>query len=357
MRHRRLASLLYVHVALALGCGSGSVGTPDTEDGTQTSSAETSGVAGTSSTSVASAPGSGSTTMAATSSSGPATGAVTTGSGGSSTGSGRSSSSGTGEPTTGEASWEPLVFSVMGDVPYAPEEYGVLVQQVADHNATSPSEFMVHVGDIKSGSPICFEVTFADVSEILLGLAVPTFVLPGDNEWNDCILNIDASWGWWVEYFSRFNEAWPASPIVERQDVRDENFAWTSEGVLLVGINLVGGFVHDAGEWAERLEQDAQWVESQFEDHPGVYAAVIFAHAHPTADHAAYVSRMESAALDFGRPVLFIHGDGHSWIDDVPFAAPNIRRIQVDRGGNAPPLQVTVDENAAEVFATERMPL
>ncbi len=37
-------------------------------------------------------------------------------------------------------------------------------------------------------------------------------------------------------------------------------------------------------------------------------------------------------------------------------AAPNIRRIQVDRRENAPPLQVTVDENAAEVFATERMP-
>lgn len=267
-----------------------------------------------------------------------------------------SSSSGQGDDTTGEASWEPLVFSVMGDVPYAPEEYGILVQQVADHNALSPSEFMVHVGDIKSGSPICFEVTYQDVSTALAGLAVPTFVLPGDNEWNDCILNIDESWAWWEEYFSRFNEAWPASPTVERQEVRDENFAWTSEGVLLVGINLVGGLVHNAEEWAERLDQDAQWVESQFEAHPGVYAAVIFAHANPTGDHTAYVTRMESAALDFGRPVLFIHGDGHSWIDDVPFAAANIRRIQVDRGGNAPPLQVTVEEGAAEVFATERMP-
>lgn len=242
----------------------------------------------------------------------------------------------------------------MGDVPYAPEEYETLVQQVADHNATSPSEFMVHVGDIKSGSAICFEYTYQDVSAVLAGLAVPTFVLPGDNEWNDCVLNIDESWGWWEEYFSRFNEAWRDSPIVERQAARDENFAWTSEGVVLLGINLVGGFVHDPDEWALRLDQDAQWVETQFEQNPDAYAAVIFAHANPSTDHAAFVTRMEAAALDFDRPVLFIHGDGHSWIDDAPFAAPNVRRIQVDRGGSAPPLEVTVDSMGAETFAVDR---
>lgn len=68
------------------------------------------------------------------------------------------------------------------------------------------------------------------------------------------------------------------------------------------------------------------------------------------------VSAMEAAAVDFGRPVLFVHGDGHNWLDDVPFAAPNIRRIQVEPGGAAVPLQVTVDARAAETFTLERMP-
>lgn len=339
----RPCSLLLSSSCLALACGGDDAS--DTSAGT-TGAMETSSSSGTTSPAQT-----GSTSGPASSSSGAdeSTTAMAETSSGSSTGEGDS--------TTGEQGVQPLVFSVMGDVPYGFDEYPILTQQIQDHNAISPSTFMVHVGDIKSSSVICFEATFQDVSGMLAELDVPTFVLPGDNEWNDCTLNIDQSWGWWVEYFSRFNEAWPDTPVVERQDVRDENFAWVSEEVLLMGINLVGGAVHDADEWALRLEQDSQWVESQLAAHPEVYAAVLFGHANPSADHAAFVSRLEAAAIAFDKPMLFIHGDGHAWIDDVPFAAPNLRRVQVEQGGDAPPLQVTVDQEAAEPFALDRMAL
>ncbi len=243
----------------------------------------------------------------------------------------------------------------MGDVPYTLAEYDVLAAQVAGHNASSPSSFMVHLGDIKPGAWDCDEAIYQDVSQILLGLEVPTFIVPGDNEWNDCEYP-DTAWGFWLQYLSRFEEAWPTAPRVVRQDVRDENFAWQQDGVVFMGINLVGGALHDIDEWTLRLAQDGQWVEEHLAASPNAYAAVIFAHAHPNPAHIAYVNRMEAAAERFARPVLFVHGDGHTWIDDTPFDAENIRRVQVDAGGGALPLQVTVDPDAAEVFTLERAP-
>ena len=80
----------------------------------------------------------------------------------------------------------PITFTVIGDVPYGSSEIPEFEQAVADHNVYSPSDFFVHVGDIKSGSSSCVESHYATAADILHGLAVPAYIVPGDNEWNDC---------------------------------------------------------------------------------------------------------------------------------------------------------------------------
>src|SRR5262245_61224918 len=46
----------------------------------------------------------------------------------------------------------PIVFSATGDVPYGDAEVPIFQDQVNHHNVYSPSDFFVHLGDIKSGS-------------------------------------------------------------------------------------------------------------------------------------------------------------------------------------------------------------
>ncbi|OIR11272.1 MAG: hypothetical protein BEU05_00825 [Marine Group III euryarchaeote CG-Bathy2] len=247
-----------------------------------------------------------------------------------------------------------VIFSAMGDVPYSNDQKAFLAKQITTHNAQSPSSFAVHVGDIKSGvDASCNESTYETVASQLLQLSVPTFIIPGDNEWNDCP-DPDEAWGYWETWYNEFEQNWFDAPTVERQDVRHENFAFTRDGVLFVGINLVGGDVHDAAEWDTRMGQNNDWIEAQFVAHgDSVHAAVIFGHALPSSDNEPFFDRFVPSVENFGLPTLYLHGDGHTWIHDYPFAAANLLRVQVDSGGNL--VEVTVlPVGSAEPFHFER---
>ena len=247
----------------------------------------------------------------------------------------------------------------MGDMPYGPEDEELLPVQINQHNANSPSRFMVHLGDIKTGASPCVEPTYASVAATLAELEVRTYVVVGDNEWNDCE-DPDEAWGFWQTHFEGFHTQWPGEPEVASQESRPENLAWIEEGVLFMAITLPGGATHDQGEWDAFLAEGASWVETQlFGAPPEVYAAVLFGHAFPVAKHAPFILPFRAAVSDFARPVLYLHGDAHFWVQDQPWPEPNLFRVMVEPGGVADPVQVTVDPNAQDLagaFAFERDP-
>lgn len=57
---------------------------------------------------------------------------------------------------------------------------------ISKHNAIKASQFVVHLGDIKPGAGACDETVYQDVQRILIEFKVPTFIVLGDNEYNDC---------------------------------------------------------------------------------------------------------------------------------------------------------------------------
>jgi len=163
----------------------------------------------------------------------------------------------------------------------------------------------------------------------------------------------------------RFDENWPNNLGVVRQPEREENFAFTHQGVLFLGINLVGGKVHDWEEWEARIEENRLWVKKQFQLHSAdANAAVIFAHANPGTSflgnfmysHNAFQPLIDylntGTDADFPKPILFIHGDGHIWIEDHPFltAGTRITRIQLTQGGLETPLKVEVTDDRLKPF-------
>ncbi|MDA0347904.1 MAG: hypothetical protein O3C43_03575 [Verrucomicrobia bacterium] len=261
-----------------------------------------------------------------------------------------------------------LTFAVMGDVPYGltPDEIRaeeiILKQQIADLNQNDSLSFVMHVGDIKKGIPPCEPGVYKTVAGILRTNKHPTFIIPGDNEWNDC-QNPEEAWKLWEANFTRFDEHWPNELGVVRQSNRQENFSFVIQGTLFIGINMVGGKVHDWKEWESRIEDDRQWIETQFKRHSrDCNAAVIFTHANPGAKvggtfelkiHAfGPVIEYLDKETDFAKPILLIHGDGHKWIEDHPFptAGDRITRVQVTAGGLEAPLQVEVRKDASNPF-------
>lgn len=244
-----------------------------------------------------------------------------------------------------------LTFSAMGDVPYSPEESERLVEQVA--KIPAEADFVVHVGDIKKGDVPCLEPMYEQVATTLKQCRVPVFIIPGDNEWNDCF-RPEVAWQHWRRHLLKLDQHWMHGFDVARQEERDENFAFVHKQVLLIGVNLVGGRVLDKQAWQQRMVDDADWIDSQVEAHqPDVEAMVVFTHAGPGENQTVFFDRFEVAARRFGNPILLIHGDGHRWVYDRPFRARNVWRVQVDQGGIAPPVLVRVTERA-EPFQFDR---
>lgn len=249
-----------------------------------------------------------------------------------------------------------LTFSVIGDVPRSIHEDTLLQRQIEAHNQYSPSEFMIHVGDIKSGGAPCDEEVYRRVSGFLLQLSVPTFIVPGDNEWNDCA-HPDSAWHFWSKYFIEFDKNWPHEFALSRQEGAAQNIAWVSKHILLIGVNLVGGRIHEQSAWTDMMEKAGAWIGSQLSrNNNSVQAAVIFAQAHPREKHALFMEKFLQEVNKFEKPVLFIHGDGHRWLYNRPWHLPNLTRVQVDQGRIALPLEVTVDVKVDSIFQFERKP-
>jgi hypothetical protein len=247
-----------------------------------------------------------------------------------------------------------VTFYAMGDVPYKPEEDILLPQQLKD--LPNDAEFVIHVGDIKGGGPPCVEAVYQKVSGMLRKSTAPVFIIPGDNEWNDCSdPGPDQAWFYWNQYFRRFDNHWNHSFPVFRQIEHEENFSFVRNRVLFIGLNIVGGLVHDPAEWRQRHSDGLQWIRrnlAKFGNEAG--CLVLFGHANPQQKHDDFFGPLNKVAQDFNKPILYLHGDGHNWIYDRPFDATNILRVQVDQGGKAPPVRITVTDHSTEPFQFDR---
>jgi hypothetical protein len=250
---------------------------------------------------------------------------------------------------------EPLVFSVTGCGPYKPDEKALLARYVDEVSADGKSEFLVHLGDIFPGTlDPAPESEYKSSADILKRSKIPVFIVPGDNEWNDQ-KNPARGWRLWTKYFTDFEKNFAQSPALERQTVRPENFAFAPKGVLVLGLNLVGGRVHDAQEWKTRHAQNNDWVQAQLTKHGDKSRAmVVLAQAEPNATHDSFFKPFVEQVKAWGKPVLYIHADGHKWEVHKKWRAENLLRVQTDMVGANPPVIVTVSDDANEPFQFER---
>ena len=247
----------------------------------------------------------------------------------------------------------PLVrFSAMADFPYSPAEDRLLARQVTA--LPTAHDFVIHLGDIKSGVAPCDEAAYIKIHRMLSRSKAPVFIVPGDNEWNDCD-DPDKAWKFWKKHFTGFDQRWNHRFPVFRQIGRKENFSFVHKTVLFVGLNIVGGRLYDPDEWKQRHAENLDWTRRNVELFgPKISCLVLLAHAEPNKHHQDFFGPFDKAAAKFGKPVLVLHGDGHRWIHDRPFESQNILRVQVEQGSVAPPLLVTITDDPRTPFVFDR---
>ena len=246
-------------------------------------------------------------------------------------------------------------FCVIADVPYTAEEEAALPNQIA--NQTDGCEFLIHLGDIMGGSDKCAEEKYFVIRDILTNFSdIPVFMVPGDNEWNDCGNQTEIHDGWnkWTTSFLRFEENWEQHALfdVERQPTHEENFSFVHRRTLFFGFNIVGGRVHDEEEWVDRLRDEHNWMVQMTrrnipENADGI---VIMAHAAPKDDHRWFFDPLETFAKDELKgeiPILYLHGDGHDWKYTQNWRGQNsLLQIQHEGGVREPILKILADPHS-----------
>eukprot|EP00536_Pseudo-nitzschia_multiseries_P007628 jgi/Psemu1/196073/e_gw1.181.43.1 len=240
-----------------------------------------------------------------------------------------------------------LTFCVIADAPYTERELAELPDQIATQ--TEGCEFLVHLGDIFVGDTPCNVEDYEIMRDIMLESDAPAFLVPGDNEWNDCIrAEIDTGWSHWTNHFLGFENNWNHTFSIARQPGYEENFYFIRKRSLVFGLNIVAGRVHDAVEWQTRLRAEYKWVRDvmllNLVDMKTCDGVILMAHAHPSEDHSEFFNAFRvflRDELNNEFPVMYLHGDGHDFIYTPNYHnQANFLRIQHEGGTNEPVLKI-----------------
>ena len=285
-------------------------------------------------------------------------------------------------------------FGVFGDTPYLPGEEALVGRMIDEMNGERLA-FVVHVGDIKASWTRCTNALFDERRALFARSQSPIVVLPGDNDWVDCVTaaagQFDA-----LERLERFrvlfhdgDASLGARPMrVERQssDPRfaeyRENLRWRFGDVLYVGVNVPGsnnnlGYSAD-GDAEHRRRSDAvnAWLDECFglarRDY--VRGVAVFMQGNAVLDgkrrrpgrpdgFAEFRGVLATQALRFAKPVLLVHGDTHLFRVDRPLSDPasgervsNLTRLEVYGSPQVGWVRVKVDPDTAALFDIEGLP-
>lgn len=297
-------------------------------------------------------------------------------------------------------------FALIGDQEYDAAQAARFPNLREAINADPSIAFVIHDGDIKSGSSPCSDVLFLARRDEFNAFAKPFVYVFGDNEWTDCHR---AGAGRYnpLERLAKLRAIFhpygspslgAESLSLERQG-RDypENLRWTQDGAMFVTLNIpgsndglasTGNAAWDAANRAEeaiRKRRNLAWLRESFAlaQRGGLAGLMLVIQANPwdaipTSGLTAYqdfLAALEAETRAFGKPVVLVHGDSHYFRIDkplptVPFdpqlptqpmpwenPAPrleNFTRVETFGTVNAHWLKVTVDRDDPSVFTFQQ---
>jgi len=316
----------------------------------------------------------------------------------------------------------PYAIGLWGDLPYSDVQALTGVPNlIADMNSHDLA-FTAHDGDLKAGNGTPGSVTVTTCADGLytqaLGyfnaLKAPAIFTTGDNDWTDCDRPANGGFNSTERldheravFFStpftlgqhRFFQEVQTAPLCLNASGANvpcvENRRWTLGGVTYASINVQGSCNNlcdtnpNPAEEAARNAADIAWVQETFEvaKKRNSAAVMLISQADPGFDGSdgtraplrdpktlaetdgqpdgfqSFLVAVRDAAVDFQRPVAYVHGDSHYFRIDKPLQNAKGQRVEnftrVETYGDHQEngindcnwLKVYVDARSREVFA------
>jgi hypothetical protein len=299
-----------------------------------------------------------------------------------------------------EAAEAPYSFAVVGDLPYGTTQLGQFANRMDQLDSASNVQLAVHLGDITSGGDTgnCTDSYNARIRDGFNSFSGPFVYTPGDNEWADCLragtgaanplTRLSAVR---ATFFPRPGTTLGGAPMaVTTQSGYPENVSFDRGGISIATVHLVGSN-NDLTPWpgyssattaqkaeaSARVNADISIMRDTFAraKRVGSRAVVLLTQADMFAGSGStyrsafqtFVQALASESLAFGRPVLLVNGDTHSYQSDKPLTSstwksfygistsvPNLSRVVV-KGGTSEWLRVTV-VSTSSVLQWQRVP-
>jgi len=220
-------------------------------------------------------------------------------------------------------------------------------------------EFLVHLGDLQYAvADQCKEGAYDVASSILQKATMPTLVIPGDNDINDCP-DTQQGESMWMKYFHMFDKKWNHSLPLTRWGKLDESFGFLRKGVLYFGVNMVGGTPYSWSEKVARHKEHLEQIKALFEEHQGQFEVVVlFHHAEPSSYHSDFFggdTGFISMIKEIGKPTIQLHGDRHSYYEkEGEYGVDNLVRISLVGRSEGAPISVIIDVSKENPITVSR---
>ena len=287
-------------------------------------------------------------------------------------------------------------FAAIGDQHYGAVGIAKWPALQSSINRSTGLQFLVHAGDIKSGSTACDNATYTSRRDDFNKFEMPMILTPGDNEWTDCHRENNGSYDSLerLDYLRRIlypdNQSLGKKKITLSQQSEDrryfkyvENSMWSQGNILFATVHIIGSnnnFGRNAAndvEWRERTHANFNWLKTIFSvARDNNFAGVVLVmQINPgftgirvrVADLAEDGARdsffvIEDEVITFKRPVLLIHGDSHEFHYDKPLIGArsgltidNLIRVEVPGSTDVHWVRVTVDPARTQLFGVEHV--
>lgn len=308
---------------------------------------------------------------------------------------------------------DPFTFAVIGDGPYGDHKEEAYDRMIEAINNDHDVRFVIHVGDIKSGSAECNNERLQRRFEQLQQIKTALIYTPGDNEWADCHRESSGSWHP-LERLSFVRQLFFPNPgMTTGQNPRSvrtqannpafakyvENSLFLENDVMISTIHVVGSNnnlvpwsgidpadrldsprIDRINEFNERNDASLNWLEHIFQlahekNTKGIFIAI---HADPNFDLPSddndragfnlFLEKLFTLTRNYNRPVVLSHGDSHIFRIDRPrfvpwysnpdainaednLQIPKLTRLGVFGDSEVHWVKVHIDPNSPEVFS------
>jgi hypothetical protein len=281
---------------------------------------------------------------------------------------------------------ESFSFVVLGDAPYGkPEEvYAPYEALIAEINKAKP-DIVIHIGDTKSGSTPCSDRLLTEQLNFMNSFQSPVLYTPGDNEWTDCHRKAAGEFDplerlafLRKNYFADSGKTLGQTKIDITSQAAEgypENARLMHKDVMFLAVHAVGSNnnfeVRDPKAVAEFFARDAanvKWLRESFATASSAKALVVAMQAdmfefdwnvegdETFLRHSGFTNignALIEEAAKFGKPVLLVYGDSHTYRNMRPFPtkAPNVQSIEVPGEKQMHAVEVSADTSTKGVFS------